>query len=218
MYFDNLNKIREISLKTNCAVFVLPAELNVSIPRLLVLKPEEKTVITAEQVRDIISDVSKKQLDDLFIMIRPADKLSDVAANAFLKNLEEPQDKVHYLLVTDSPSKLLPTILSRSQLYFWREQISDNILCDEKDKALAKKLITAKGSDLVFLADEITAKKNGTRAEALKIVGLAIEMLYKSYFITEKDVFIKKLPLFLRLYDNLEQNGHIKLHLIADLC
>ena len=218
MYFDNLNKIREISLKTNCAVFVLPAELNVSIPRLLVLKPEEKTVITAEQVRDIISDVSKKQLDDLFIMIRPADKLSDVAANAFLKNLEEPQDKVHYLLVTDSPSKLLPTILSRAQLYFWRERISDDILCDEKDKALAKKLITAKGSDLVFLADEITAKKNGTRAEALKIVGLAIEMLYKSYFITEKDVFIKKLPLFLRLYDNLEQNGHIKLHLIADLC
>ena len=218
MYFDNLNKIREISLKTNCAVFVLPAELNVSIPRLLVLKPEEKTVITAEQVRDIISDVSKKQLDDLFIMIRPADKLSDVAANAFLKNLEEPQDKVHYLLVTDSPSKLLPTILSRAQLYFWREQISDDILCDEKDKALAKKLITAKGSDLVSVADEITAKKNGTRAEALKIVGLAIEMLYKSYFITKKDVFIKKLPLFLRLYDNLEQNGHIKLHLIADLC
>lgn len=218
MYFDNLNKIREISLKTNCAVFVLPAELNVSIPRLLVLKPEEKTVITAEQVRDIISDVSKKQLDDLFIMIRPADKLSDVAANAFLKNLEEPQDKVHYLLVTDSPSKLLPTILSRAQLYFWRERISDDILCDEKDKALAKKLITAKGSDLVSVADEITAKKNGTRAEALKIVGLAIEMLYKSYFITEKDVFIKKLPLFLRLYDNLEQNGHIKLHLIADLC
>ena len=218
MYFDNLNRIREISLKTNCAVFVLPAELNVSIPRLLVLKPEEKTVITAEQVRDLISDVSKKQLDDLFIMIRPADKLSDVAANAFLKNLEEPQDKVHYLLVTDSPSKLLPTILSRAQLYFWRERISDDILCDEKDKALAKKLITAKGSDLVFLADEITAKKNGTRADALKIVGLAIEMLYKSYFITEKDVFIKKLPLFLRLYDNLEQNGHIKLHLIADLC
>jgi len=218
MYFDNLNKIREISLKTNCAVFVLPAELNVSIPRLLVLKPEEKTVITAEQVRGIISDVSKKQLDDIFIMIRPADKLSDVAANAFLKNLEEPQDKVHYLLVTDSPSKLLPTILSRAQLYFWRERISDDILCDEKDKTLAKKLITAKGSDLVSVADEITAKKNGTRAEALRIVGLAIEMLYKSYFITEKDVFIKKLPLFLRLYDNLEQNGHIKLHLIADLC
>ena len=218
MFFDDLEKIPEISLKTNCAVFILPKELVVSIPRAIVLKPEEKSVITVEQVREIISQVSAKQLDDQFIIIRPADKLSEVAANAFLKNLEEPNDKIHYILITDNPSSLLPTVLSRARIYFWRSEVKDELVADEKDKALAKRLITAKPKDLLSLAEEITAQKKSARSEVLKIVGLAIEMLYKSYFITEKEVFIKKLPTFLKLYENLEQNGHLKLHLVADLC
>jgi DNA polymerase-3 subunit delta' len=35
------------------------------------------------------------------------------AQNAFLKLLEEPNDNVHFILVSSSTSKLLPTILSR---------------------------------------------------------------------------------------------------------
>ena len=38
------------------------------------------------------------------------------AANAFLKTLEEPPAHVHFVLVTDHPEKLLPTIASRCQL------------------------------------------------------------------------------------------------------
>ncbi|MBO7132493.1 hypothetical protein J6V85_04565 [Candidatus Saccharibacteria bacterium] len=218
MYFNDLGQITEICLKTNCAIFVIPDSFEVSIPQAILLKPEEKSVITVEQVREIIGQVSTKQLSDQFIIIRPAEKLSEVAANAFLKNLEEPNDKIHYLLITDSPSSLLPTVLSRARVYFWRSELKEDLDADEKDKVLAKRLITAKPADLITIAEEITAKKNGTRAEALRIVGLAIEMLYKSYFITEKEVFIKKLPAFLGLYENILQNGHLKLHLVADLC
>ena len=39
-----------------------------------------------------------------------------------------------------------------------------------------------------------------------------------SYFATKNPAFLKKLPKLLTLHDNLKQNGHIKLHLIADLC
>ena len=56
------------------------------------------------------------------------------------------------------------------------------------------------------------------RAYALLVLATAIEMLYKSYFITGKDVFVKKLPQFLTAYENIDKNGHIKLHLVADLC
>lgn len=218
MYFEDLTKIPVLSKKTNCVVFVLPSERDIDIPRALVLKPEEKSVITVEQVREILGKVSTKQLTDQFIIIRPAEKLSEVAANAFLKNLEEPNDKVHYVLVTDKPSKLLPTVLSRSRIYYLREKMSYGVEGSEKDKDLAKRLMVAKPKDLLSIAEEISKKKTGARAEALKIVGLAIEMLYKSYFLTEKDIFIKKLPKFLKLYENLEQNGHIKLHFVADLC
>ncbi len=218
MYFEDLTKIPDISRKTNCVIFVLPNEKEVEIPRALVLKPEEKSVITVEQVREIIGKVSTRQIADQFIVIRPAEKLSEVATNAFLKNLEEPNEKIHYILITDKPSKLLPTVLSRARIYHLREKMNEDIFGDEKDKALAKRLMVAKPNDLILIAEEISKKKTGSRAEALKIVGLTIEMLYKSYFITGKEVFVRKLPRFLTLYENLEQNGHIKLHFIADLC
>ncbi len=44
-----------------------------------------------------------------------ADRMWAEAANAFLKTLEEPTPKTMYLLLTDSPEELLPTIISRTQ-------------------------------------------------------------------------------------------------------
>jgi len=44
-----------------------------------------------------------------------ADRLNDNAANAFLKTLEEPGERTLFLLVTDKPEALLPTIISRCQ-------------------------------------------------------------------------------------------------------
>ena len=217
MYFEDVKNVLEISLKSNCVIFVMPDTVKVELLKALVLTPEEKTVITVEQVRGIIEKVSTKQQSDQFILIRPAEKLSEVAANAFLKNLEEPNDKVHYVLITNRPSELMPTVLSRARIYFLREKNNEGVAGDEKDKILAKKLMVAKPNELVLVAEEILGKKKNTRNEAMKIVGLAIEMLYKSYFITGKDVFVKKIPKFLRTYENIERNGHIKLHLVADL-
>ena len=56
------------------------------------------------------------------------------------------------------------------------------------------------------------------RAFALEVVGVAIEMLYKTYFITSKEVFLKKLPKFLAVYDGISQNGHVKLQIVANIC
>ncbi|OFW61875.1 MAG: hypothetical protein A2133_02690 [Actinobacteria bacterium RBG_16_64_13] len=44
-----------------------------------------------------------------------ADNFNIEAANAFLKTLEEPPAHVHFILVTDRPERLLPTIVSRCQ-------------------------------------------------------------------------------------------------------
>lgn len=220
MFFEQASEIAEIAKKTGTAVFVVPKDTPVKIKNAIVLQPEDKSVITIEQVREATQRISVRQVGDVFVVIRPADAMSEAAANAFLKNLEEPGDKVHFVLITDSLSKLLPTILSRAAVYFLREHrvIDGGINADEKVKDLAKRLMVAKPADLVSLAEEITKKKDGVRAYALEVLGVAIEMLYKTYFLTGKDVFVKKLLQFLAAYEGILRNGHIKLQIVSNLC
>ena len=219
MWFDDLEQIAEIALKNATAVFVVPKDVPVEIKHAIVLAPEEKSVITVDQVRGVTASLGLRQQNERFVVVRPAEKLSEVAANAFLKNLEEPGERVHYILITDVPAQLLPTILSRSAMYFWRggAKFNTEIVANEKEKDLAKRLITAGPRDLVGLAEEITKRKNGVREYVLGILGLAIEMLYKSYFITGKDAFLKKLPKFLAAYEGVSRNGHIKLQIVANV-
>ena len=218
MFFDSVDDIGKIATRNGCSVFVVPDDAGVTLPGAMILQPEEKSTITIEQVRDVISLLSVKQLSDVFVLVRPADAMGEEAANAFLKNLEEPKNKVHFVLVTSNPSRLLPTVLSRSAVYFLRRNGNGNeIKADKKIMELAKKMIVAKPAELVDIANTITKKKDGVRAYALSILSVAIEMLYKSYFITSKDIFVKKLPKFLACYEAIERNGHIKLHLVSDL-
>jgi DNA polymerase-3 subunit delta' len=43
------------------------------------------------------------------------DRLNDASANVFLKTLEEPPERTLFLLLTDAPQQLLPTVVSRCQ-------------------------------------------------------------------------------------------------------
>lgn len=220
MFFDSLDDIERIARCNGVSVFVVPKDMDYSLKQAIVLQPEEKSVITIDQVRKIMALLSVKQTEDRFILIRPADKMNDESANAILKNLEEPGEKIHYVLMTDAISELLPTVLSRSAVYFLRNNnaVESGIRVDEKIKAIAKRMIVAKPADLPALADEIAKKKDGVREYSLQVLGAAIEMLYKTYLINGKMIFLKKIPKFLDAYDNISKNGHIKLHLVADLC
>ena len=48
-------------------------------------------------------------------VISGADRMQVEAANSFLKTLEEPPPKTMFLMMTDQPDAMLPTIVSRSQ-------------------------------------------------------------------------------------------------------
>lgn len=219
MFFDSVDDIRKIAIKVGTSIFVVPKNIDVSIKNALVLEPTDKTVITIDQVRDVLERLSVKQTSDFFVLIRPAESLGLEAANAMLKNLEEPGDKVHFVLITDAPSSLLPTILSRAALYFLREKrtLDSAVEADKKILDIARRLVVAKPVDLPSLAEEICKKKDGVRAYVLSILSASIEILYKSYFKTEKEVFLNKIPRFLSAYEAIASNGHIKLHLVADL-
>ena len=220
MFFNSISEIPEIASRTGTSVFVVPKNEKVEIKGAIILQPEEKRAITIEQVRGVIARLGVKQFSDTYVLIRPADMMNDESSNALLKSLEEPKEKVHFVLVTDSPSRLLPTILSRSAVFILRQDYDLRAISedDEKIRALAKKLISAKPGDLVSISEEIAKKKEGVRNYALRVIGTAIEILQKSYLITGKEVFLKKLPRYLEVYENINKNGHIKLQIVAGLC
>ena len=220
MFFEKTDEIPRIAQNTGTAVFVVPNDKSVELKNAFWLQPEDKSAITIEQVRNIMAKISTKQTSDVYVVIRPAEAMGEEAANAFLKHFEEPNDKVHFVLITDSPSRILPTILSRAAVYLWKDQwrVDGEIIASDKVKNLAKKMMVAKDAELVDLADEISKKKDGVRAYAMEILGVAIEMLYKTYLLTGKDVFLKKIPKFLRAYEGISKNGNIKLQIVSNLC
>lgn len=71
--------------------------------------------ITVEQIRELqpLFQMTPGLGGWRVIVIDAADDLNPAAANAFLKNLEEPPAQTLFLLVAHAPGRLLPTIRSR---------------------------------------------------------------------------------------------------------
>lgn len=83
------------------------------------IEPEKKSrIISVDAMREQI--VAWEEMGSYaggwkIAVILFADRLNDNASNAFLKTLEEPAAHTLFLLVTDKPETLLPTIISRCQ-------------------------------------------------------------------------------------------------------
>lgn len=84
-------------------------------PDVLYVRPE-KSVIKVDVIRDtVIPKVSEHTYEGgrRIVMIEQAEKMNASAQNSLLKTLEEPVDGTVFLLTTDAPALLLPTIISR---------------------------------------------------------------------------------------------------------
>ncbi len=197
----------------------MPTDTKIGIKNAFYLNPDPKTnKITVDMVRDFVSQARTKNIKDQYFIVSPADTMNEAAQNAFLKNLEEPNDHDIFILVTKNLSALLPTVVSRAQVYVLKikDELSSKIDASEDVKDLAKQLIVAKNRELPKLATQISSKKD--RNFALEVVGTAINMLYKTFFLTNDTKFLPRLEKLLQLYENIKANGHIKLHIVADLC
>lgn len=82
-----------------------------------VVPEKEQGPIKVEQIRKLGEFVGRTSGREgaRVVWLAPAESMNINAANALLKNLEEPAGSVVFLLVTDNPSGLLPTIRSRCQ-------------------------------------------------------------------------------------------------------
>ncbi|HLP99249.1 MAG TPA: DNA polymerase III subunit delta' [Sideroxyarcus sp.] len=71
--------------------------------------------ISVDQIRDLsgFANLSAHCGGHRVVVVYPAEAMNNNAANSLLKTLEEPTDKLLFLLITNKPQQLLPTILSR---------------------------------------------------------------------------------------------------------
>lgn len=74
----------------------------------------DKKVIDINQIRDLIVNLNKSSFNDKprFVLIDNIEFLNVNSINALLKVLEEPSDKVYFILINNS-KKILPTLISR---------------------------------------------------------------------------------------------------------
>ncbi|KQZ13630.1 MULTISPECIES: DNA polymerase III subunit delta' [unclassified Mesorhizobium] len=77
-----------------------------------------KSVVTVDEIRKVSQFLSLTSHDGGYrvVIIDPADDMNVNAANALLKNLEEPPSRTLFILVVHAPGSLLPTIRSRCQM------------------------------------------------------------------------------------------------------
>ncbi|MEA3464107.1 MAG: hypothetical protein U9R14_03470, partial [Patescibacteria group bacterium] len=84
----------------------------------LIKKDRDKKNISIEQVREFIKTLSMSSFLNSYKIgiVKHAEHLSQEAANALLKTLEEPKTKVIIILIAVDIAALAPTIVSRSQI------------------------------------------------------------------------------------------------------
>jgi len=145
--------------------------------------------------------------------------LSSSAFNAFLKTLEEPPPFAIFILATTEKHKILPTILSRCQIFdFRRINSNDTVLHLEeivsKEKIKAEKnalqLIAQKSEgcmrDALSILDKIVSFSNGalTYENTLEHLNILDEAYYFKLlnFLMEQDLTSAML-----LYDEINQKG-----------
>jgi DNA polymerase-3 subunit gamma/tau len=119
-----------------------------------------------EDIRKLVEQVQVPPTSGKYrvFIIDEVHMLSSAAFNAFLKTLEEPPSYVVFILATTEKQKIIPTILSRCQIYdFNRITVADMI--DHLEYVAGQEGITTERAALNIIA----SKADGAMRDALSI-------------------------------------------------
>tara|TARA_B100000780_G_scaffold69480_1_gene46110 strand:+ start:149 stop:1792 length:1644 start_codon:yes stop_codon:yes gene_type:complete len=156
--------------------------------------------------------------------------LSGQAFNAFLKTLEEPPKYAIFILATTEKHKVIPTILSRCQIYDFKKISSIDI--KNHLETIAKKENILYDDEALFL---IANKSDGALRDALSIFDRLVnfsdgkitkELTYKNLNILDHDVYFETFEFIIKnditncllLFNNVIEQGFSGQHFIDGLC
>ena len=94
--------------------------------------------IKIDQIRALADfmNISTHRQGMRVVLLYPAEALNSAASNALLKTLEEPPPQTMFLLVSNQPERLLPTILSRCRKFALSMPPTENALAWLKQQAI----------------------------------------------------------------------------------
>jgi len=145
-------------------------------PDLKIIEPDGNW-IKKGQLLNLQSEYQNKSLlnNKRIYIIKNAEKLNDSSANTILKFLEEPEDDIIAILLTNNRYKVLDTILSRCQILTLNSNFIDNIIEDvdiELIKFINNPNLLFTNYNYIYntiLVDKIIAKKKFITIENIYI-------------------------------------------------
>lgn len=186
---------------------------------------------SVDNIREIIEQVAiPPQVGKYRIfIIDEVHMLSSAAFNAFLKTLEEPPSYAIFILATTEKHKVIPTILSRCQIYDFKRITVDDMI-DHLEYVAGQEGVTADRKALGVIA----RKADGAMRDALSIFdqvsascngNLTYEAVNESLNVLDYDYFFKLIDDFRRgdvadallLYGQIRERGFDSLFFINSL-
>ena len=184
-------------------------------------RPARSTVIGIDDVRDVLHQVNLKPFEGsrIVVIFDGAESLSEEAANALLKTLEEPPPQVVVLLLTTYEEALPSTILSRCQrlvlLPLAKAQLAERLVGDhqagaEEAERLARLSRGCLGWAISALKDPRVLEQREAELDRLKEAceaGLSLRFGYAAELATlfsrDRESAIQLLYLWLRWWRDL---------------
>lgn len=181
-----------------------------------------------DDIKSLIDQVLVPPTDGRYrvFIIDEVHMLSNQAFNAFLKTLEEPPEHAVFILATTEKQKIIPTILSRCQIYdFNRITVRDMV--DHLKYVASQEGITAEPEALAVIArhadgamrdalsifDQVAASSRGNITYRSTIDNLNV--LDDSYFERLTDAFCNgDVPTALNIYAEVREKGFDSLFFI----
>lgn len=208
----------------------------------------ENGTIGVKLIRNLYEETRSKLNRKNIFIIKNADRMTSQAQNAFLKLLEEPNSGTYFILLSHTPTKLLPTISSRTEQLSVRpinRQQSDKLLdilhiSDQTKRAQIQFLASGLPAAMTRLAtdDKYFATRTATthnareilqtncyqklkiiqtykdsRSDALLLLSDIMKIMNYSIRRSYSIDLISRLNNTLDAYQNIEQNGNIRLNL-----
>ena len=176
---------------------------------------------SVENIRSLIEQVRIQPQNGKYktFIIDEVHMLSQAAFNAFLKTLEEPPPNVIFIMATTEKHKILPTILSRCQIYdFKRIQASDIVpqleyILDQESKTADKEALHIIGQkadgamrDALSIFDRI-ASAAGEHITYKDVVENLNILDYDYYFTIIDNLLVGNLAKVLLQYDDVIHKG-----------
>jgi len=176
---------------------------------------------SVDDIRDLIDQVRFSPQSGRYkvYIIDEVHMLSANAFNAFLKTLEEPPAHAIFILATTEKHKILPTILSRCQIFDFK-RITPNDIVEHLNEITEKENINAEASALQIIAQ----KSDGCMRDALSILDKIVSftngkltyantlehlnLLDEDHFFRLLDLLDQEdLPGVLSLYQEIDEKG-----------